>query len=148
LIAYGKSERCVTVMKNRRKSPRISVHVFASYECYNDDGEVFENDIGVILDVSQGGLLIETVRLIDANYVKVEFVNHLNKTLGIVVSVVHSRKLENGKAQTGLCFHGTDTEGIEFVSNLIRTYHYGKKNDNLKKPIEKFPVSATFLGNV
>lgn len=135
-------------MKNRRKSPRIGVRVFASYECYNDDGEVFENDIGVILDVSQGGLRIETVRLIDANYVKVEFVNHANKNLSIVASVVHSRKMKNGKAQTGLCFHGTDTESVEFVSNLIRTYHYGKKNVNLKKPIEKFPVSASFLGNV
>ena len=144
-MTIGKSERCVRVMKNRRKAPRISVRVFASYECYNDDGEVFENDVGVVLDVSQGGMLIETASLIDANYVKVEFVNHDNTALSIVASVVHSRKRENGKAHTGLCFHGTDSESIEFVSNLIRTYHYGKKNFTLKKPIEKFPVSAKLL---
>ena len=141
-------KRCVRVMKNRRKAPRISVRVNASYECYNDDGEVFENDAGVVLDVSEGGLLIETASLIDANYVKVKFVNHVNKTLSIVASVVHSRKMENRKAKTGLCFHGTDTESIEFVSNLIRTYHYGKKNFTVKKPIEKFPVTAKLLGKI
>ena len=99
----------------------------ASYDCYNDDGELFEQRLGAILDVSIGGMLIETDDIVAANYVKIVFVNHENKLLSIVGSVVHSRKTESGKAKTGLCFHGTNAENIKLVTNLIRTYHYRKR---------------------
>ena len=98
-----------------------------SYDCYDDDGEIFESKIGFALDVSLGGILIESHDIIDANYVKVVFVNKDNKVFSIIGSVVHSKKIENGKAKTGLCFHGNDEENIKFTTNLIRTHHYGNK---------------------
>jgi c-di-GMP-binding flagellar brake protein YcgR len=113
-------------MNNRRKYPRVNVYVLVSYDCYNDEEELFDQKLGVILDVSLGGMLIETDDIIEANYVKIVFVNHENKILSIVGSVVHSRKAENGKVKTGLCFHGSDTENIKIVTNLIRTHHYGR----------------------
>jgi hypothetical protein len=114
-------------MKNRRKYPRVNVNVLASYNCYNNDGEIFEHGIGVILDVSCGGLLIESNSIIDANFLDVVFINYDNRDMKIVASVVYSRKIENGKTRTGLCFHGTKSNNIKFVTNLIRTYHYSKK---------------------
>ena len=115
------------LMKNQRKYPRIKVYVPVSYDCYDDDGEIFERKVGVALDVSLGGILIESYDIIDANYIKVVFVNCDNKLLSIVGSVVHSTKIEKGKARTGLCFHGKDSESIEFITNLIRTHHQDKK---------------------
>ena len=114
-------------MNNKRKYPRVNIHVLTSYDCYNDDGELFKQGLGAILDISIGGMLIETDDIVAANYVKIVFVNHENKLLSIVGSVVHSRKTESGKAKTGLCFHGTNAENIKLVTNLIRTYHYRKK---------------------
>ena len=114
-------------MKNRRKYPRVNVRVLVAYDCYNDDGDIFEQKNGVILDVSLGGILIESDDIIDANYVKISFVNHEKKVMSIVGSVVHSRKIEDGRAKTGLCFHGSNSESVNIVTNLIRTYHYGKK---------------------
>ena len=114
-------------MNDKRKNPRVKVHVLASYECYNDDGEIFDQGLAVILDASIGGLLIETDDFIEANYIKIAFVNHENRLISIVGSVVHSRKNENVKAKSGLCFHGTKSENIKLVSNLIRTHHYGKE---------------------
>lgn len=113
-------------MDNRRKNPRVDIRVLISYDCYNDDGELFDQKLGVILDVSVGGMLIESDDFIEANYVEIVFVNHENKVLSVVGSVVHSRKTENGKVRTGICFHGTDTENVKIVTNLIRTYHYSK----------------------
>ena len=123
-------------MDKKRKYPRTNVYVLASYDCYNDDGELFAQKLGVILDVSMGGMLIETDDIIEANYVEIVFVNHENKVLSTVGSVVHSEEAENGKVKTGLCFHGSDTENIKIVTNLIRTNYYGKKNSqhsNLKQ---------------
>ena len=99
-----------------------------SYDCYDDDGEIFERKIGFALDVSLRGILIESHDIIDANYVKIVFVNKDNKVFSIVGSVVHSEKIKNGKAKTGLCFHGSDEENINFTTNLIRTHYYGSRN--------------------
>jgi c-di-GMP-binding flagellar brake protein YcgR len=115
-------------MSNKRKYPRVNIHVLASFDCYNEDGELFYQKLGVILDISLGGMLIETDDMIEANYVEIVFVNYENKLMSIVGSIVHSRKSENGRAKTGLCFHGADSENIKIATNLIRTHYYGKKN--------------------
>jgi len=113
-------------MKNKRKYPRINIRVLASYDCYDENGDLVDQKHGVILDVSLGGMLIETDDFIEANYIKIVFVNHEHKLMSIVGSIVHSRKAENGKVKTGLCFHGADSENIKLVTNLIRTHNYGR----------------------
>jgi len=115
-------------MNNKRKYPRVDIRVLASFDCYNEDGELFYQKLGVILDISLGGMLIETDDTIEANYVEIVFVNYENKLMSIVGSIVHSRKSENGRAKTGICFHGGDNENVKIATNLIRTNYYGKKN--------------------
>jgi hypothetical protein len=114
-------------MNEKRKYPRVNIHVLAYCDCYNDDGELFEQKLGAILDVSIGGLLIETKDIVKANYVKIVFVSHKNKVLSITGSVAHSKKTDIDKAKTGVCFHGTESENIKLVTNLIRAYHHVRK---------------------
>jgi len=114
-------------MKDKRKYPRVNTRVLASLDCFDEDGELFDQKLGVILDISLGGMLIETDDIIKANYVEIVFVNHERKLMNIVGSIVHSRKSENGKAKTGLCFHGADTENVKIATSLIRAHYYGKK---------------------
>ena len=120
-------------MIDKRKYPRINIWVLASFECYNEDGELFDQKLGTILDISLGGMLIETDDIIKANYVEIVFVNYKNKIMSVVGSIVHSRKSENGKAKTGLCFHGAESENIKIATNLIRTHFHGKKNPSLQQ---------------
>jgi c-di-GMP-binding flagellar brake protein YcgR len=115
-------------MKDKRKYPRVNTRVLASLDCYDEDGELFDQKLGVILDISLGGMLIETDDIIKANYVEIVFINHEHNLMSIVGSIVHSRKSKNGKAKTGLCFHGADTENVKIATNLIRAHYYGKKN--------------------
>jgi hypothetical protein len=121
-------------MNDKRKHPRVNIRVLASFDCYNEDGELFYQKLGVILDVSLGGILIETDDTIEANYVEIVFVNYKNKLMSIVGSIVNSRESENGKAKTGLCFHGADSENVKIATNLIRTHYYGKKNSSSQQP--------------
>lgn len=116
--------------ENRRKYPRVSVNILIFYDCYDEESEIFEQKIGNASDISQGGMLIETDRIIDANYIRVGFVNHNNKLIEITGSIVWSRKNKDGKVLSGLCFHGDENENIKFASNLIRTYHYRKKESS------------------
>ena len=91
-------------MNDKRKCPRINIWVPASLECYDDNGELFNRKLGVILDISLGGMLIETDDIIKANYVEVVFVNFKHKLMSIVASIVHSRKSKSGKQKQGFAF--------------------------------------------
>ena len=115
---------------NKRKYPRVNIYILASFDCYDEDGELFDQNLGVILDISLGGMLIETDDIVKANYVEIVFVNYEHKLMSIVGSIVHSRKSENGKSKTGICFHGGDSENVKIATNLIRTHHYGKKKSS------------------
>ena len=117
-------------MKEKRKHPRISVSVPVTYECYDDDGDMVEQRMGVALNVSRGGILIESDTIIDANYVKIVFISYDNNVFSVICSVVHSRLTKTGRAKTGLCFHGGNKEDYRFITNLIRTYHYRKKGSS------------------
>ena len=129
-------------MIDKRKYPRINIWVLASFECYNEDGELFDQKLGAILDISLGGMLIETDDIIKANYVEIVFVNYKNKLMSIVGSIVHSRKSENGKAKTGLCFHGAESENIKIATNLIRThFHMAKKFSSQQSKTKHIPRS-------
>jgi c-di-GMP-binding flagellar brake protein YcgR len=124
-------------MNDKRKYPRINIQVLASFDCYDEDGELFDQKLGAILDISLGGMLIETDDIIKANYVEIVFVNYKNKIMSIVGSIVHSRKSENGKAKTGLCFHGAESENIKIATNLIRTHYHDKKNPSSQQAYAK-----------
>ncbi len=124
-------------MNDKRKNPRIDICVPASFDCYDEDGELFDQKLGAILDISLGGMLIETDDIIKANYIEIVFVNYKNKIMSIVGSIVHSRKSENGKAKTGLCFHGADSENIKIATNLIRTHYHDKKNPSSQQAYAK-----------
>jgi len=115
---------------NKRKYPRVNIYILASFDCFDEDGELFDQKLGVILDISLGGMLIETDDIVKANYVEIVFVNYEHKLMSIVGSIVHSKKSENGKAKTGICFHGADSENIKIATNLIRTHYYGKKRSS------------------
>ena len=115
---------------NKRKYPRVNIYILASFDCYDEDGELFDQKLGVILDISLGGMLIETDDIVKANYVEIVFINYEHKLMSIVGSIVHSKKSENGKAKTGICFHGADSENIKIATNLIRTHYYGKKRSS------------------
>jgi len=52
-------------MTNQRKHPRVKVRVVASFDCYNEDRELFSQKMGVILEISLDGMLIETDDVID-----------------------------------------------------------------------------------
>ena len=117
-------------MNDKRKYPRVNIRVLGSFDGYNEDGELFYQNVGVILDVSLGGVLIETDDIIKANYVEITFVNYEDKIMSIVGSIVHSRKSKNGKAKTGICFHLADSENVKIATNLIRTHYYSNKKSS------------------
>ena len=126
-MPFNSQSKIEIPLEEKRKYPRIQVFVSVSFDCYDDDNEIIEQNIGTILDISEGGLLLESDNIVDANYVKLVIIGFDNDMYSIVGSAVHSRKLDSGKSRTGICFHGSSKSNLKFLAAVIRTYFYFRK---------------------
>ncbi len=111
---------------DRRKHPRVDVYSSISYVCVDQKGNLIEQDMGVALNVSQTGLMLETRHRLDANMICLMFVDIDNNLVEFEGEIVYSRPFETGIYQNGIQFRGSLPENIEFAQKLIRAYHYRK----------------------
>ncbi len=116
---------------NRRKYPRVRIHVPVTYTLLEDQGNKESEAIGIALDVSLGGLLLESFDFVAAEYVGVSFIDTENKMIHIWCKMVYSKKTnlgtDQGLVHTGLSFQGTELEKADFAAKIIRAYFYRRK---------------------
>jgi len=83
--------------------------------------------MGVVLDISQNGLLIETLQEVESTNLSLMASTQKSSLIEIEGKVAYCRKAESGKFNTGIMLQGTHEENVRFVKELIRAYHYQKK---------------------
>lgn len=83
--------------------------------------------MGIILDISQNGLLIETVQEVESKYLSLMVSNQTGQLVEIEGKVAYCRKTDSGKFKTGITLEGTHEENLQFVKELIRAFHYSTK---------------------
>jgi hypothetical protein len=83
--------------------------------------------MGVVLDISQNGLLIESLQEVKSTNLSLMASTQKKSLIKIEGKVANCRKAEFGKFKTGVLLQGTQEENIRFVKELIRAYHYQKK---------------------
>lgn len=112
---------------NRRKYPRVSIRVPVNYALLDSDGKIASELIGVALDVSIGGLLLESLDFVGNEYVCIRFIDIDNRTIQIKCKMAYSRKTDMGLVHTGLSFKGSEAEKLDFVTKITRVYFYREK---------------------
>lgn len=83
--------------------------------------------MGIILDISQNGLLVETVQEVESKYLSLMVCNQTGQLVEIEGKVAYCRKADSGKFKTGITLEGTPEENLQFVKELIRAFHYSTK---------------------
>ena len=83
--------------------------------------------MGVVLDISQNGLLIESMQKVESKNLSLIGSTQQNNLIKIKGKVAHCRKDESGKFKIGIMLQGTHEENVRFVKELIRAHHYQKK---------------------
>jgi c-di-GMP-binding flagellar brake protein YcgR len=111
----------------KRKYPRVKISNTISYVGSDENGAVIEQCMGVIIDISQNGLLIESLQVVESKNLSLMASTQKNNLIKIKGEVVNCRKDESGKFKTGILLRGTHEENVRFVKELIRAYHYQKK---------------------
>ena len=92
----------------------------------DENGCIVQQNMGVALDISQGGILIETADSIFSKYVTLISVDLRENMIEIKGKVAYCKKNKSGKYRTGISFEGTPAQNIHFAKGLIKSYHYNK----------------------
>jgi c-di-GMP-binding flagellar brake protein YcgR len=117
---------------DRRKFPRIKIFNPISYDCVDKDGNPSVQNMGIALDISQNGILLETVKIIESKNIFLLFVDLENKLLKITGRVIFSVKKKDGRFKTGINFQGTYEENIQFAKKIVQSYHHQKSDIGLE----------------
>jgi hypothetical protein len=107
---------------DRRKFPRIKVCNPIAYDCMDRNGVLVEQNMGIALDISQNGILLETAQMIREKNVYLIFVDLEENMTRIIGQVVFSVKNKDGNFKSGINFQGESDENIAFATKLIQAY--------------------------
>lgn len=112
----------------KRKRSRVSISVPVSCMPVDSKGKHLGCNRGIVKNVSQTGLKLESEKNASSDRLRLTFTDSDNNTAEITGKVLFSQKNPSGTYQIGVELQGDRPDIIRFVSNLVRLYHYTKKD--------------------
>ena len=127
-----------------RKSPRIETRNLISYFSFNKAGKLISEDLGVALDISEGGILLETPYNIKSGLLVLATIDRKNNLIEMKGELIRSRKTSSGMFHCGIKFIGVDERMEHFISNLIQEYNFRRKNLHIaiKQKVDKMNLQS------
>jgi hypothetical protein len=113
---------------DRRKYPRVPICDPISYISIDSEGNPLSRNLGTVQNASQNGLNIETFEAIDSEFALFSFVDLAKKLVEIKGRIAYSRQKQSGKFESGISLQGTSEEMLQFITKLVRAYHYTTKD--------------------
>ena len=110
------------VINERRHHPRISALNLISYSCIDSTESVLAQGMGRTLNVSEGGILLETHVAIDPKYTIELAIGLEDELVNIKGSIVYSAPGKNEKYEAGIEFFDTDDATIEILKKYIKIF--------------------------
>jgi c-di-GMP-binding flagellar brake protein YcgR len=108
--------------KERRKHSRISSLNLLSYFCIDENDEIMAQGAGRTLNVSEGGILLETHTPIDPQHTVSLVIAMENELIDIRGKVVHNRTGKDGRFLTGIQFVETDESARDILKKFITEF--------------------------
>ncbi len=106
----------------KRKHPRVDIHNLVSYRCVDDSGNQTKEGRGKSVNISQGGILIETHDPFEWQDVLLLSIDIEDESVSIMGKVVYCNAANFGKFRTGIQFLESNEKIISFVIGLLETY--------------------------
>ena len=106
--------------KERRKYHRIDSLNLLSYIVMDENGQIVSQGVGRTLNVSEGGILLETHVSIDPKHKVSLFVALEDDLVDIAGKVIHSQKGQEGKYCTGISFIEPNEAAHRILSQFIQ----------------------------
>jgi len=117
--------------KERRKYPRVQIMDPISYLSLDSDGEILEQNIAVVRNVSQTGIQIESFLEVNSKYLSLMFFDLDKHQIEVKGEVIYCKRNESGQFNIGINFVETSDENLQFVKALVKSYHYQKDKSHM-----------------
>jgi c-di-GMP-binding flagellar brake protein YcgR len=108
----------------KRKFNRVKTRNLISYLSFDKTGKLISNGLGIALDVSKGGLLLETPYPIAKGLIVLAATDSENNLFEVKCKLIHSQKASTGTYLSGIEFIGIDERVKNFIMKLIKEYNY------------------------
>lgn len=105
--------------KQKRKHDRIGSLNLLNYVCLDENNEEVVQGMGRTLNVSQGGILLETHVRIDKRYIVSLSIGLENEMVDIKGKVIYYRDGEEGKFESGIQFQGITEKSLKILNRYI-----------------------------
>ena len=111
-----------------RKSPRVKTRNLVSYFSFDKDGKLTSEGMGIVLDISEDGILIETPNNIKLGLLVMAVTDKMNNLIEIKGEIIRIRRKPNGMFFIGIKFIGVEERVSQFVATLIKEYSFRREN--------------------
>jgi c-di-GMP-binding flagellar brake protein YcgR len=111
----------------QRKSPRVESPNLLTYVCLDQDENRVGQGMGRTLNVSEGGILLETHIAIDPQYVVLLDIALEDDLMQFKGKIAHTKKREDGKIESGVAFIEMDEEKTQFLRQYVAIFLAGEK---------------------
>ena len=106
----------------KRKHPRVDINNLISYRCMDDNGNETKEGRGKSVNISQGGILIETYDPFEWQDILLLSIDIEDELVSIKGKVIYCNAANFGKFRTGIQFLETNEKIVTFVEGLLETY--------------------------
>ena len=103
----------------RRQQPRKSLQCQVYFICVSADGRESSQDIGMVRDVSAGGMMLETTTPINTTEIRIIASTTDNQQIEASGGVIYSMQVGEGQYNTGIFFQSSSEEAARFVEQLV-----------------------------
>jgi hypothetical protein len=114
-------------VKESRRHARVKTVNLLSYVCIDESSNPLDQGMGKTLDISKGGLLMETGVPVEAKFVLLMSMNLREELIQIKGKVIYCRQEDRGVFHTGIRFIETNEKINEVVADMIRVFVQTKK---------------------
>ena len=110
-------------MIERRKHLRADIRCRVFFECCDAHDKEVSQDIGLALDISEKGMLLETSAPIHASTIKVMVPVKEEETVEVMGNIIYSIPKPDNLYHTGVILHESENDMAELVETLSGKLH-------------------------
>jgi c-di-GMP-binding flagellar brake protein YcgR len=130
-----KCSKCQDVFKvfppepvDPRKYKRVKTQNLISYFCFDKAENMTSQGLGIAMDISKGGILLETPCPIKPGRLVLSATDLDKNLMELRGKLIHSTRSASGTYLSGIEFVGVDGRVKDFITRLILEYNYRGSN--------------------
>lgn len=114
----------------KRRQPRVGSHNLLSYLCLDEENKTVTQGMGRTLNVSEGGILLETYDSIDQKNIISLTIALEDEIIDVKGKITFQKRREDGKFEHGIQFIETDEKINRFLKQYVVIFK-GEIDNNL-----------------